>query len=308
MIRYYTIEAGRIVESASPGPVIAYIAPTETEAAEILQKHHIDDHNLQSALDPDEIGRIETADDHMALILKRPRNYSSADNFLFRVCSTGVFLFKDKLIIVGRDDITLFEGKQSTKATNLHDVLLRLIYSAQNHFLGHLKVINMLSEALEHKVNAAIENKQLLNMFTLEKSLVYFLSALHDNSSVLSKLKSWAVKVGFTPEDVALLDDIVIDNQQCLTLAQTYSNILSGLMDARASLISNNLNVMMKNLNAVVIAVAVPSFLAGMGGMSEFSAMTGGTSNGWFAYPLFLASMAAVGIVTYFVIKRIERH
>lgn len=308
MIRHYSIEAGRLVEGSAPGPVIAYIAPTEQEMAEIVQQHHIDQHDLQSALDPDEIGRIEVADDHLALILKRPQNYSSKDNFLFRVMSTGVFLFKEKLVIIAATDVALFEGKQASKVANLHDVLLRLINTTQAHFMGHLRVINMMSESLEQKINSSIENKHLLNMFTLEKSLVYFLSALNDNSSVLSKLKAWAARHGFTTENVELLDDIVLDNQQCLTLAQTYSNILSGLMDARASLVSNNLNVMMKNLNAVVIAVAVPSFLAGVGGMSEFSALTGGTARAFIAYPLFLLGMLGIGVLTYFLIKRFEQH
>lgn len=308
MVRHYAIDAGRLVESAQAGPVMAYIAPTEAEVTELKHLHNIDAHNIQSALDPDEIGRLEMEDDHLALILKRPRNYSSKDNFLFRVMSTGAFLFKDKLVIIVENDVALFEGKQASKVANLHDVLLRLINTTQAHFMGHLKVINMLSESIEQKVSASIENKHLLNMFTLEKSLVYFLSALHDNSLALSKLKSYATRAGFTPENVELLEDIVIDNQQCLTLAQTYSNILSGLMDARASLVSNNLNVMMKNLNAVVIAVAVPSFLAAVGGMSEFSAVSGGPANAWVSYPLFLLTMIGIAVATYFIIKRLERH
>ncbi|MBI5547009.1 MAG: magnesium transporter CorA family protein [Deltaproteobacteria bacterium] len=307
MIRYYKIESGKIVESSTPGPAAVYVAPTEAESKELIEVHKIDPHNLQSALDPDEIGRFEVEDDHIALILKRPCNYSSKDNFLFRVMSAGVFLFKEKLIVVLASDIGLFEGKQAIRTANLQDALLRMIYVIINHFMGHLKVINMLSDSLEQKVNTSIENKHLLNMFTLEKSLVYFLSAINDNSSVISKLKSNAAKIGFTPENLELLEDIIIDNLQCLTLAQTYSSILSGLMDARASLVSNNLNVMMKNLNAIVIAVAVPSFFAGVGGMSEFSTLLGGNHLA-FGYPLFLGAMAGLGIAVYFLIKRLENN
>ena len=307
MIRYYRIESGKIAESTLPGPVAIYVAPNEAETKELLEVHKLDPHNLQSALDPDEIGRFELEEDHIAMILKRPCNYSSKDNFLFRVMSAGVFLFKEKLIVVLASDIPLFEGKQATRTNNLQDVLLRMIYVIINHFMGHLKVINMLSESLETKINTSIENKHLLNMFTLEKSLVYFLSALNDNNSVISKLKSYAAKIGFTPVNLELLEDIIIDNSQCLTLAGTYSSILSGLMDARASLVSNNLNVMMKNLNAIVIAVAVPSFFAGVGGMSEFSAITG-IRNWGFAYPVFLAVMLALGVTVWYVIKKFESY
>lgn len=302
MIRYFKLEAGKLVEAPEGGPVALYAAPTEAESKELVEKHRIDAHNLQSALDPDEIGRLEMEEDHLALILKRPQNYSSADNFLFRVMSVGAFLFKEKLIVVLTEDVPLFERKQAAKLTGLNDVLLRLIYVTINHFMGHLKVINMLSESLEHKVNTSMDNKHLFNMFTLEKSLVYFLSAINDNSTVISKLKAAAPKLGFTPESQELLEDIIIDNAQCLTLAQIYSNILSGLTGARASLVSNNLNVMMKNLNAIVIAVAIPSFFAGMGGMSEFTQAAG--THPLVAYLAFFLSMLGLGYLTYRIIKK----
>jgi len=306
MLKYFKLEAGKLVESDSGGPILVCTAPGDAEVKELAAGWKIDLHNLQSALDPDELGRIEFEDDHAAIILKRPCNYSSSDNFLFRVMSTGVFLFKDRMAIVLSQPISIFEGR-NTRLGSLRDVLLRLVSVTIGHFAGHLKVINMLSDALESKVNLAVENKALLNMFTLEKSLVYFVSALNDNGTVVGKLKTNAAKVGFSPEDVELLDDILIDNQQCLTLAQTYSNILSSLMDARASLVGNNLNVMMKNLNALVIAVAVPSFFAAVGGMSEFTMMTG--PHRWYvAYPLFLFAMLAVAAATYVIVKRLEKH
>jgi magnesium transporter len=306
MIRYYKLEGGKMVEASHGASILVYSAPTEAEVKELLETSSIDPHTLQSALDADEVGRLETEQDHFALILKRPCNYSTSDNFLFRVMSAGLFLFKEKLIVVLASEASIFEGKQSTKLASLHDVLLRLLSLTIGHFMGHLKVINMLSESLEQKINVSLENKHLLNMFTLEKSLVYFLSALNDNSTMVSKLRVNAAKLGFTPEHVELLDDIAIDSTQCLTLAQTYSNILSGLMDARASLVGNNLNVMMKTLNAVVIAVAVPSFIAGVGGMSEFSALTGGSQNAHITYPIFLLAMLGIGWSVYWLIKRLE--
>ncbi|HSA24525.1 MAG TPA: magnesium transporter CorA family protein, partial [Myxococcota bacterium] len=287
--------------------VLVCVSPTEAETRELLEVHKLDPHTLQSALDPDEQGRVEFEEDHLALIIRRPCSYTSADNYLFKVMSAGVFLFKDKLIIVMAKDVPLFEGKQSVKLVSLHDVLLKLLRVVINHFMGHLRVINLISDELEQKASHSAENKHLLNMFTLEKSLVYFLNALNDNGTVATKLKNSAAKIGFSTDHVELLDDIAIDNAQCLTLAQTYSNILSSLMDARASLVSNNLNVMMKNLNALVIAVAVPSFFAAVGGMSEFTQMAG--PERWYvAYPVFLGAMGGLGALTYWIVKRLERH
>jgi magnesium transporter len=307
MIRCYAIENGKLVESSANSPIQVYIAPTESESRELTEGLRIDPHNLQSALDPDEQGRVEFEEDHLVVILRRPCNYTSADNFLFRTMSTGVFLFRERLVIVLAKDIALFEGKQTFRIHSLADVVLKLLRVTINHFMGHLKVINMLSDELESKISHSIENKHLLNMFTLEKSLVYFLNALNDNGTVVAKLKNNAAKIGYSGEQVEILDDLAIDNAQCLTLAQTYSNILSSLMDARASLVGNNLNVMMKNLNAIVIAIAVPSFFAGVGGMSEFSAITG-LQRWWISYPLFLLSMGGLGVFIYWLVKRFEKH
>jgi magnesium transporter len=152
-----------------------------------------------------------------------------------------------------------------------------------------------------------MENKYLLNLFTLEKSLVYYLNAINANSYVMDRLKHNTEKMDLSPRSVEFLDDTIIENNQCSRQAEIYSNILAGLMDARASIVSNNLNVMMKNLNAVVIAVAVPSFFAGVGGMSELCTVTG-ISNPRLAFLAFVSVMAVTGLITYWIIKRLERH
>jgi magnesium transporter len=301
-----TLENGKLIPAGDSGMVAIYASPTEAEIADLVTGLNIDRHNIDSALDQDENGRLEFEPDHLALIIKRPRNYCSKDDFFFRVTSIGVFLFVGRMVVVTKEDMTLFDGKTTFPLRTLHDVLIRLIYSTISHFIGHLKVINMISEELEDKVSKSLDNKYLLNMFTLEKSLVYFLNAATCNAMVFDKLKHNAQKIGFTQDNLELLDDVIIENAQCLTLTQTYSNILSGLMNTRASLISNNLNVMMKNLNALVLAVAIPTFFTGLGGMSEFSAITG--IDHWpVAYATFVLTMLLFGILIYYLIKYVER-
>jgi magnesium transporter len=143
-------------------------------------------------------------------------------------------------------------------------------------------------------------------MFTLEKSLVFYLDAISSNGRVIDKIKANAAKLRLSSVNIEFLDDLYIENGQCLGMAQNYSQVISSLMDARASIISNNLNFMMKNLNALVIAVAVPSFFAGVGGMSEFSNMIG--FGHWkLGYPLFVCAMVMVGVATFFLIRVTER-
>lgn len=307
MLKQYAICEGKIVETPDKTSAIClYINPDETERKYLLEELKIDEHNLQSSLDPNELSRMEFEPEHVALIIKRPKRYSSQDNFLFKVESIGIFIFNDRLIIVLTEDIPLFNGKLFAKVRSIQDLILRLIYRSTYHFEEHLKVISMCSDELEREIRGSVNNRQLLNMFTLEKSLVYYLDAISSNKRVIDKLKASASKMGLAAADLEFLDDLSIENAQCYEMAQIYSQVLSSLMDARASIISNNLNVMMKNLNALVIAVAVPSFFAGVGGMSEFSGMIG-FAHWKLGYPLFVLFMLLLGVGTFFIIKWAER-
>jgi len=306
MVKQYSISEGKIIDTAGKrGDILVYISPDETERKHLVEDLKIDDHTLQSSLDPNELGRMEFEPDHVALIIKRPKRYCAKDNFLFRTESIGLFLFTGTLIILLTDDIPLFDGKQFAKVDSLQDLILKLIYRCTWHFEEHIKVISMMSDELEQEINKSASNRQLLNMFTLEKSLVFYLDAISSNRRVIEKLKTSAAKLALSTASLEFLDDLAIENAQCYEMAQVYSQVLSSLMDARASVISNNLNVMMKNLNAIVIAVAVPSFFAGVGGMSEFSGMIH-FSNWKVGYPIFVLAMLAIGIATFVIIKKVE--
>jgi len=251
---------------------------------------------------------LEIEPDHVALIIKQPKRFIGKNVFLFNVESIGLFMFNDRLIILLAEDIPLFEGRPFAKVDSIQDVVLKLIYMSTAHFQGHIKAISMISDELEQQINVSINNRQLLNMFTLEKSLVFYLEGISSNGRVIERLKTSGPKLGFTTTHMEFIDDIAIENAQSYEMAQIYSQVISSLMDARASIISNNLNVMMKNLNALVIAVAVPSFFAGVFGMSEFSSMVGFQGSWKIAYPLFTVAMVALGIATFFVIRKVEKN
>ena len=253
---------------ASAAQIDVFINPDDEEKRRLVGVFKIDEHTLNSALDPDEISRLEYEPDHVALIFKRPKNYSSKDHFLFKVASVGVFIFKERLVVVMTDDIPLFSGKLFSRVNSLLDVALRLVGRTITHFMEHLKVVNMITDSLEQKINTSMENKYLLNLFTLEKSLVYYLSAINNNAMLIGKLKTNAAKLGMTQENVELLDDIIVENEQCIKQAEIYSNILASLMDARASIVGNNLNVLMKTLNVITIALMMPTLVVSIFSMN----------------------------------------
>jgi magnesium transporter len=262
MQKKFQIVNHALVETDSEqAQVTIVINPDEAERHHLVETLKIDEHTLASALDPDELSRLEFEPEHLALIYKRPRSYTAADQFLFKVSSVGAFLFKDRLILVVSEDVPLAEGLQSIRITTPAEMILRLIYRAILHYREHLKVISAISDDLQEKIAKSMENRHLLNLFTLQKSLVYYLSSITSNTALLDKLKLNSVKIGFPTEEIELLDDIIIENTQCYKQAEIYSNILAGLMDARVSVVSNNLNVLMKTLNIITIAIMVPTFV-----------------------------------------------
>jgi len=244
------------------GPVWIVTAPDEAERRLLVEEFRIDEHTLTSALDPDELSRVESEPDHVAIILKRPKNYSSEDDFLFKVLSVGLFLYRDKLVVVMAEDAPVLDaGRVPYKGVSPADVLLRIVYRTIFHFLEHLRVIGMLSDSLEKRIHQSFDNRHLLNLFKLEKSLVYYVSGISSNAVAIDKLKAAAGRLGLIQEQVEFLDDVAIENQQCYRQAEINSNILASLMDARVSIVSNNLNLTMKTLTLITLTIMVPTLV-----------------------------------------------
>jgi len=125
MVRNLTILDGKIVEIQEPqSPINVYINPNEAERRYLIDTLKLDEHTMMSALDPNELARMEFEPSHVALITKRPRRYSAEDNFLFKVESFGMFMFSDKLVILLSEDIPIFDGRIFHKVNNIQDLLL----------------------------------------------------------------------------------------------------------------------------------------------------------------------------------------
>ncbi len=298
MVTKYEIIGSRIVQSElQQSPIVVFINPDDNEKKFLLEELKLDEHTLNSALDPDELSRLEFEPEHTALIFKRPRNYSGKNQLLFKVSSCGVFLFKDRLIIVLSEDISLFDGKVFNTVQSLPELMLKLIYRSISHFVEHLKIFNMITDDLEKKINRAMENKYLLNLFTLEKSLVYYLNSINSNGALIGKLKYNAAKIGFTAEQLELIDDLIIENSQCYRQAEIHSNILASLMDTRASIVGNNLNVLMKTLNIVMLGIMVPTFVVSVFSMNVPIPMQEHPISFWGILGLALASIVGIIII-----------
>lgn len=142
-----------------------------------------------------------------------------------------------------------------------------MLYLMATSFLRYLKQISKMTDTIEKELHQSMKNKELFSLLNLEKSLVYFTTSLKSNNIVMQKmLKSHYLKM--YDDDQELLEDVIIENQQAIEMAETHSSILSGMMDAFASVISNNVNIVMKFLTSITIIMALPTMVASFYGMN----------------------------------------
>jgi len=261
MIKYYKLLAGRIAATErNEAEITMLISPSLEELNALMKSCELDEHTIASAFDTEELARLEYEDDYTAIIFKKPKSYNAEDQFLFRITSFGIFVFTNKIIILSDTELPLLDEKRFSRITSLNMFMLKLLNYSAYHFSEHLRIISRVNDELEAKLVSSMENKYLLYMFGLCKSLVYYLDAISSNQTVLRKLQNGR-NVVFSEAEKDLLDDIYIETSQCLKQTENLSNILSSMMDARASIVSNNLNTLMKTLTILTISIMVPTFV-----------------------------------------------
>jgi magnesium transporter len=281
-----------------------YLNPDESEKQNILRNLDFDEHTLSSALDADEVSRIEFETNYTFILWKHPNNYSFENQLQFNVSSIGIILTKKKIVLILTADYTLYDRREFNKVNSLNDYLLKILFYTIRHYTEHIRAIRQMSRELENKISASLENKYLIQMFNLSESLVYYLNAISMNNTVLIKLRNNAEKMGFTPEEIEFIEDLSIENNQCYKQAEIYSTVLGGLMDARGNLVNNNMNILLKRLTIINVIFMPLNLIASIGGMSEFSMMTSGMS--WqLSYSLFGFGMIAIGFFTAIILNKI---
>jgi len=280
-----------------------YSNPTPEERLRLISELKLDQHSLASALDPDEISRLELGPAQVLLIWKHPDNYSFSGEVRFNVSSIGLVLAPDRLVVIMAENVSLFDEGHSHSLGDLNDVALHILAQTTRHFLEHLKIIKTISREVQQKINTALENEHLIQMFTLGESLTYYLNAITSNTSVLTKMRSNTERLRLSPAQVEYLDDIMIENNQCCKQAEIYSNVMSGLMDFRGTLVNNNMNVILKNLTIINTIFLPLTLIASVGGMSEYSRLMEGVD--WrISYGIFGLAMVVLGWFTSIVIKK----
>ncbi len=305
MLKKYILNNGRLKETIeSKADIFVYIDPDDKEKASLVSFLLVDEHTLNSSLDPDELGRVEFEAEHVAAIVKRPKKYCQNDNFVFKISSTGLFLFSDKLVVVLSEEDINWDARVFGRLNSIKDIFLRIIYHYVIHFEEHLKVIRKISEELEGEINQAVTNKDLLHMFKLTKGLVYYLDAINSNSKVIERLKIHSPKISFDQTMNDFLDDLIIESSQCYQQADSYMDVLSGMTDALASIINNNLNIRLKRLTVVSICIMTPTFVVSLFSMNVPLPLpqTGTLFSFW-----VVMSMSAVSVIALLIVGQFKK-
>ena len=255
MIKYYCSEQNRITEIESPGEDcwISLVNPTEVEVAAMVNQYGIDADAMRSALDTDERSRIETDENYTMVLVNIPNIETHNDKELYDTIPLSIFVVKKAVITVSLEKTPILEAFANGTVRDFNPAMrsrfvLQILYRTSSLFLQYLRSIDRQSEIVENKLHKSTQNRELIEV-VLEK--------LFKNDNI----KKYQ-------EDEELLEDVIVENKQAIEMANIYSGILSGMMDAFASVISNNLNVVMKVLAIITAVLSVPTMIFSAYGMN----------------------------------------
>jgi len=304
MIRIFKSLGGYIeIPAAQKGCWLNVTNPTADEIKTLIHDFSMPEDLIQDILDIDERPRLES-DDFWSLIILRIPVPSQNNGVPFYTVPLGVFMTERFTItlcsivneVLPPEEPSLYR-EQYQQVTDVLNFTLKLFLRAANVYLKYLKQINQQTSLIETDLEKSIRNEELNRLLKMEKCLVYFVTSLKGNELVLTKLKNQK-KHTLTEINEDLFEDAVIENKQAIEMAQIYSNIQSGMMDAFASVISNNLNVVMKQLTLISIILMIPTLIASIYGMNVKNYM----ENSIWAFPAILVGsilMAYLGVLLF---------
>ena len=274
MIRIFKTEDGAMheKEEMQPGCWIALTNPTASEIIDIADAYQIDPDHLKAPLDEEERSRIEVEEEYTLVLVDIPSIEERSGKDWFVTIPLAIIMANDVLITVCLEETPVLTSFMDGRVRDFHTFMktrfiLQILYKNATQFLQYLRIIDKKSEVIERKLHQSQKNEELIELLELEKSLVYFTTSLRSNEVVLEKLLR-IEKIKKYPEDTDLLEDVIVENKQAIEMANIYSGILSGTMDAFASVISNNLNIVMKFLATVTIVLSIPTMIASFYGMN----------------------------------------
>lgn len=302
---YKTTEQGlEQLDSMANGTWVKVVDPTPEEI-EKLVVWGIDIDYINYSLDFDEMARMERDDDYTFILLRIPHSQPNED-VPFITIPLGILIKGNTIVTICRYDKDMFKvlanGKyRLLKTSKRYRFALYIFLETATRYLTHLREINRITEIIEDKLQKSTRNREVLELLKYQKCLTYFATALRSNEVMMERVQRTQI-FNYYEDDQDLLEDVLTENQQAIQMTSIATEILSGMMDAFASIISNNLNGVMKALAALTIIVSLPGTVAGFFGMNVMLPLS--DSNPIAFIIVFGIALALTAIATYIFYKR----
>lgn len=280
--------------------------PTAKELLQVANEYGVDPEDLRAPLDEEERSRIGVEDLYTLILVDIPALEERNEKDRYVTIPLGIVLTKEAIITICLEETPILKVFIDGRVKDFYTFkrtrfIFQILYKNASAFLQNLRVIDRKSGEIERKLHESPKNRELIELLELEKSLVYFTTSLRGNEVVLEKLlKNEHIKQ--YPEDKYLLEDVIIENKQAIEMAGIYTGILSGTMDAFASVISNNLNIVMKYLATVTIVLSIPTMIASFFGMN-FVNIPGG-SHPYGFYIITAGAFLLTGLIAWILAKK----
>lgn len=291
------------LDSVQDGCWVNLTYPSEDELNTVAATMGVEPTFLRAALDEEETSRIDTDEGQTLIIIDVPA-VEKDDAVVYSTLPLGIIVTEKHIITVCLKESSILKDFQNGTVRNANtekrtSFILYMLLQVAKRFLQYLKQIDKIYSYMERQLHKSQRNKELIQLLDLEKSLVYFNTSLKANEVTLEKILRGRI-IALTEEDHDLLEDVLIEVRQAIEMANIYSSIISSMMDAFASVISNNLNVIMKVLTSITVLLTVPNIIFGFYGMNI---TTGLPFDGFWWVPLLMA-VALGGIIAVILKKK----
>jgi magnesium transporter len=227
---------------------------------------------LKAALDEEETSRIDIEDNNLLVIVDIPFTEMEDNSLTYDSYPLGIIHTESTIITICLKNSKILIDFIDRKVRSFYTFkrsrfILQILYRISSYYLIYLRQIDKKSVMIEQKLQKSMRNKEFIQLLSLEKSLVYFSTSLKANEITLEKMLKLELLQKY-PEDQDILEDVIIENKQAIEMTNIYNNILTGTMDAFGSVISNNLNIVMKLLASITIVLSIPNIIFGSFGMN----------------------------------------
>ena len=266
----------------------------------------VDLDDLRAPLDEEERSRLVIEDNYTLILVDIPMIEDKEEKDRYVTIPLGIVLTDEVIITVCLEETGVLTPFMQGRIRSFYTfkktrLILQILYRNATLFLQYLRNIDRKSGDIEEKLHISQKNQELIELLELEKSLVYFTTSLRSNEVVLEKMVR-AERIKKYPDDEELLEDVIIENKQAIEMANIYSGILSGMMDAFASVISNNLNIVMKLLATITIVLSIPTMIASFFGMNFVDIPLGGYRHGFLV--VSIGTWIITGVVALILAKK----